>query len=170
MTSPGDPAATVEESRPRFAVDVMLGRLARWLRIVGWDTLYDNHFEDEELVRVAVEEDRLLLTRDRKLILRKPARDRSLLIESDTPWEQLLQVIGDLQLEVRGSRILSRCLVCNETLQNTRPADLLERVPPYVLSTRRTFRCCPSCKRVYWRGTHRQRVVAILQRLRILSG
>ncbi len=170
MTSPGDPAATVEESRPRFAVDVMLGRLARWLRIVGWDTLYDNHFEDEELVRVAVEEDRLLLTRDRKLILRKPVRDRSLLIESDTPWEQLLQVIGDLQLEVRGSRILSRCLVCNEILQNTRPADLLGRVPPYVLSTRRTFRCCPSCKRVYWRGTHRQRVVAILQRLRILSG
>ena len=148
----------------------MLGRLARWLRIGGWDTLYENRLEREELIRRAVEEERLLLTRDRRLILRKPVRDRSLLIESDTHWDQLQQVISDLQLDVRASRILSRCLRCNEPLEETHPADLLESVPPYVLSTRKTFRRCPSCKRVYWRGTHRRRVVATLKRLGILPG
>lgn len=158
-------ASTKTPDLPRFVVDVMLGRLAKWLRIVGYDSLYRNDYDDDHLAHLARSQERCLLTRDSRLTLRKSLRGHCLLIESVNLWEQLRQTIADLHLEIRDEQILSRCTLCNSLLL-VAPADRVSnRVPAYVRNNRRTFRICPSCGRVYWRGTHRRQIVSVLDRL-----
>ncbi len=150
---------------PRFLVDAMLGSLARWLRILGFDAAYDASLHDAELVEIALAEDRILLTRDRRLVRRKRAR-KYLLIESDGVERQLRQVLETLSLEVGGGDVWGRCVRCNRALEDF-PADRARaRVPPFVARTQRRFRRCPGCDRIYWRATH---VNAMADRLRSLG-
>ena len=132
----------------------MLGTLAKWLRILGYDTLYDPALEDHQLVRLARAENRVLLTRDRALALRRGVR--ILRVEAEDLDDQIHQVLSDLELVP--DRSFSRCPVCNEALRTLDRAAAGARVPTYVAQTHRTFRCCPACKRIYWRGTHWQRM------------
>ncbi len=159
-----DADGRTEAAEPRFAMDCMLGRLAKWLKILGYDTLYFNHVADEELVERARAEGRLLLTRDRRLTERRRARP-FLLIESERSETQVREVARALGLKLREDRLLTRCLPCNvETLDV--PRDGVEGlVPPYVFRTQTRFRCCPGCGRVYWGATHRDRM---LERIRDL--
>jgi uncharacterized protein with PIN domain len=138
----------------RFLADAMLGRLAKWLRILGQDTIYFPHLQDLELVRIARAEDRLLLTRDTELTKRKGLR--SLLVESDRLEEQLGQLLRDLALDVES--LLPRCACCNTTLEALDRKEAKGRVPPYIYRRHREFTMCPRCDRVYWRGTHWQRM------------
>ena len=139
----------------------MLGTLAKWLRILGYDTLFDPALDDHQLVRLARAEGRILLTRDRELARRRGLR--VLLIASQQLDDQIDQVLADLALTP--SRSLSRCPVCNDLLQPMPPEAARTRVPAYVARTHRTFRACPSCRRVYWRGTHWQRMEQRLARI-----
>jgi len=140
------------DDRPTFAVDAMLGRLAKALRMLGYDTHYDSDVSDSDLKLLAVREGRIVLTRDRE-IAETGLPLRVLLVESDHPDEQLRQVVGALSLDVRSS-LFTRCLVCN-TLVEDAPRDEVEgRVPPYVLSTQERFARCPGCGRIYWAATH----------------
>jgi uncharacterized protein with PIN domain len=142
----------------------MLGTLAKWLRILGYDTRYDPDRDDHQLVRLARAEDRVLLTRDRELSRRRGVR--SLLIASQDLDEQCLQVVTDLELDLDPDRSYSRCPVCNEALERLEYDQAQARVPAYVARTRRSFKICPACHRIYWRGTHWQRMERRLARLR----
>ncbi len=142
----------------RLVADAMLGRLARWLRLVGYDTLYDPRYGDDELVRLARAEGRILLTRDRALARRRGVR--TLFIASQCLQEQLSQVVRDLGLE--GERAFSRCSVCNQRLESVPKSWAWGHVPPYTFATQREFRLCPACNRFYWRGTHWDRIRQVL--------
>jgi len=147
------------ESPTRFVVDGMLGSLARWLRILGYDTDYVNQRDDAELVRVARAEDRLLLTRDRELAGRRGVQ--ALLIESQSLDDQLAQVTAAFPLPP-GSHP-GRCSVCNSVLVEATPEDVAHRVPRYVLKRHSQFQHCPGCDRVYWRGSHWRNMQARLR-------
>jgi len=146
----------------KLVADAMLGRLAKWLRILGHDTIYSAQLQDQELVRLARAEDRLLLTRDRELTKRKGLR--SLLIESDRLDEQLGQLLRDLALDVESPS--PRCARCNTTLEALERKEAKGRVPPYVFRRHKEFTLCPRCDRVYWRGTHWQRMRERIQEIR----
>jgi uncharacterized protein with PIN domain len=149
-----------------FVVDAMLGTVAKWLRILGYDTLFDPDLNDHQLVRLARAEGRVLLTRDRALARRRGVR--VLLVTSESLDEQMGQILADLDLESGHS--FSRCPVCNEQLETIEPETARSRVPAYVAHTHETFRSCPACQRVYWRGTHWQRMDEQLERFRSREG
>jgi uncharacterized protein len=134
----------------------MLGTLAKWLRVLGYDTVYDNRIADEEIVRRCLEEDRVALTRDRRLVKRRLLR-RSLLLESDQLDQQLRQVL-DWIGPGHPPDPLSRCIECNEPLVEIRAEAVQPLVPEYVFRTQTEFKRCPSCTRIYWPGTHRRRI------------
>ena len=138
------------EEPPRLLADGMLGSLAKWLRLLGYDTAYDNAATDPELARRARAESRVLLTRDHELSARRGLR--ALLIQSEVLEEQVQEVQEALGPPPDPS--LSRCAVCNAALEPTSPAEVADCVPPYVLRTQSDFRRCPGCGRIYWPGTH----------------
>ncbi len=140
----------------RFMVDVMLGRLARWLRVLGYDAAYQEGIEDADLVRLSLDEGRILLTRDRAL----PTEwwiDNYLLIDSTRPVEQLSQVVRRYGLPWR-ERLFTRCTVCNEPLDTLDRHQVLGRVPEKILEHASRFASCPVCNRVYWQGSHVDRM------------
>jgi uncharacterized protein len=148
---------------PRFVADSMLGRLARWLRALGYDTLYFRDAPDRRLLAVALRERRRLLTRD--VALARRARDAGLLVRAEALDDQIHEVMA--ASGVAGRRLLSRCLECNGLLAATDPADVRDRVPPYTFATRREFWTCTGCDRVFWEGTH---VAGIRRRLELYLG
>lgn len=147
---------------PRFAVDAMLGRLARWLRILGHDVAYERHLRGAELARCARREGRLLLTRDTRL-LRDPELPPHVFIASDRFREQLAQVAAAVPLDRAAP--LTRCLRCNRALEPTDREAVRDRVPPFVFATQERFRTCPRCHRVFWAATHRTRMLTELAAL-----
>lgn len=139
----------------RFMADAMLGRLARWLRILGYDTAYKRDIRDEALIDRALGEDRWLLTRDRRLAQRKLLRGRHTLIASDDVEGQLRQLLQDfrINLDVNHQRGY-RCADCNVVLMSISHADAAPLVPPFVAQQYQTFLQCPHCRRAFWPGTH----------------
>lgn len=144
----------------RFVLDTHLGRLARKLRLLGFDTLYRNDFDDAELARISREQRRILLTRDVGLLKRSEVTHGCFLRATD-PAAQLAEVLQRLDLR-RALRPFSRCLACNGRLRAVRKAALAGTLPPELLARHRHFRRCPDCDRVYWPGTHWQRLQAIV--------
>jgi len=147
---------------PRFAADAMLARLARWLRVLGYDTTLDASLPDPQLVRLAHDQGRILLTRDR-LLLRELRPSQALEIRDDAPLEQLRQVVQSLQL-VPPAELFTRCTVCNGVLSE--PLDARERqgLPPDVRELPGPARRCPGCGRLYWRGSHAHRMRTAIDR------
>jgi len=141
----------------------MLGTLAKWLRILGYDTYFDPALGDHQLVRLARADNRTLLTRDRELARRRGFA--VLLIHSDRLDDQLREVLAELDLEPSRSPEGSRCPVCNEALRAIDCETARALVPPYVAQTQHSFRQCPACQRVYWRGTHWQHMAEHLAQL-----
>lgn len=150
----------MDESPTCFVVDGMLGSLARWLRILGYDTDYANQRDDPELVRIARAESRVLLTRDRELAGRRGVR--ALLVESQSLDEQLAQVTAAFPLIPATSS--SRCPVCNTALVQVAREEVTHQVPAYVFEQHRHFQRCPGCDRIYWRGSHWRNMQARLKR------
>ncbi len=140
----------------RFAADRMLGRLARWLRVVGQDVAYGSHLSGMALVRTARREQRFLLTRDTRLARRRDCPPH-LLIESDHFRDQLRQVLATVDLANRMS-MLTRCLRCNVELCAIDRARVHGRVPPYVWDTQERFAACPRCHGIFWGATHLERM------------
>ena len=128
----------------------MLGRLAKWLRLLGYDTAYANNAMDHELARRARVEGRVLLTRDKELSNRRGLK--TLFVQSQQ-LEQQVQEVRDALGEPPDPS-LSRCSICNVVLEDAAAEDVADRVPPYVLKTHSQFRRCPRCGRVYWSGSH----------------
>src|SRR2546423_8572862 len=157
------PDSKIASMKPRFLADCNVGRLARWLRALGYDAPYHAHIEDAALVREAAAEDRVLLTRDRDLTKRRVITTgvvRAILIRDDEVTMQLRQVFAELGLELKEA--LTRCIECNSELESRVPAMVAERVPPYVRRTQSRYSECPQCGRIYWAGTHWQRMREVL--------
>jgi uncharacterized protein with PIN domain len=145
----------------RFIADVMVGKLARWLRVLGFDVMYSNKYDDDEVIRIADAENRIILTRDTRLAARRP-NSQCLLIESGNYQEQIRQVLRSFDL--KNFNVFSRCLECNAALQDVDKESVFDKVPPYVYLTQDRFARCPSCDRVYWHGTHAEEM---LKRIRL---
>lgn len=149
---------------PRFAADVHLGALARYLRLLGFDTVYRNDLDDAELVRLAARGRRIILTRDVDLLKRK-AVTRAHWLRARDPERQVEEVAAALQLQ-RQIQPFTRCLACNGRLASIERASARERVPPRVYRRFRTFIRCRRCGRIYWRGTHYQRLQRLVAKVR----
>ncbi len=158
-----EPSLEDTKSPPCFVADVMLGRLAKWLRIAGFDVLYSNRFADDELVRLSNGEGRILLSRDTRLLVRR-AVNRFIFLESEDVRDQLKQVFRSAHV-AHLPALLSRCLSCNEPLAEVPRESVSELVPAYIFRTQPHFKACPRCRKVYWAGTHRQSVLRTLERL-----
>jgi uncharacterized protein with PIN domain len=147
----------------KFIADSMLGRLARWLRLLGYDTLYYPRIEDSLLLRIAREEERILLTRDTRLVKVRGLKDFLLLKENDT-FEQLKVVLKTLHLLSRDKPdelempVSSRCSLCNNVLNNVSREAAKAYVPQYVYLTSDSFKRCSRCGKFYWKGTHQEKL------------
>jgi uncharacterized protein len=146
-----------------FVCDAMLGTLARWLRFAGFDTVYAPDTRDAALVGRARAEGRWLLTRDRGLAAR--AGPRVVLLRSTNVRAQLAEVRGRLPLVVERGRYLSRCSCCNSELREIAREEAAARVPPYVAANASRFFLCPGCRRIYWPGTHPEKIERQLEAL-----
>lgn len=138
----------------KFIADVMLGKLAKRMRLLGFDVLYDRMLNDNELIRLSLEQDRVILTRDTALSAR-PLAAYHLFIKSERIREQLDQVRSTFPAE---SHPLTRCSRCNEPLALIKKQDAQDLVPQYVYEKTVDFLQCPMCKRIYWEGTHTKRM------------
>jgi hypothetical protein len=147
---------------PRFVADSMLGTLAKWLRILGYDTTYDTQLDDNQLVRLARAEGRILLTRDTGLLKRKGLS--RLFIESEVLEEQLAQVLQAFGLDAGNP--FSRCPVCNTVLEDVPKYEAWGQVPPFVFQTQEKFSLCAECNQFYWRGTHWRSMRERMERLK----
>ena len=145
------------ERDTKFLADIMLGSLARWLRILGYDTAYDNRIEDDEIIERCRREGRIALTRDRRLTQRSRLRG-CLLIEHEELFEQIREVLKAIDHEISPNRLLSRCLECNSLLESVDKEAIRIQVPAYVFKTQSHFKRCPGCQRIYWGGTHRRNI------------
>jgi uncharacterized protein len=151
---------------PRFLVDFMLGKLVKWLRILGYDAVYSTQNNKLNLILQSLKENRIILTRDNQL-----SRKRSwklILITSDNVEDQLKQVIEELGLNVTKSRLFTRCSICNGQISPVEDKESIkDKVPGYVHQNHNDFSLCSVCGKVYWLGTHFDLLKADLQKLGI---
>lgn len=142
--------------RTRFVLDAHLGKLARHLRLLGFDAHYRKHLKDEELIRIMQDGGRTLLTRDRELLKRKTVT-HGYYLRSKIPPEQIVEVLRRFDLAEQ-TRPFTRCLECNAALEKADKKRILDRLPPLTKKRFEDFEHCPGCGRVYWRGSHFDRM------------
>jgi len=151
----------------KFMVDHNVGKLARWLRLMGYDEVFFNGSNDSEMVARALVEGRIILTRDTRIMKRgvvASGRLKALLINNDDHQKQIHQVIDTLNLDCQ-FRPFALCLECNQPLEERSKDQVKDRVPPYVFLTQTQYMECPACHRIYWRGTHWQAMTRKLKKL-----
>lgn len=141
-----------------------LGRLAKWLRILGFDAKYTKEERGGSLIIEALREDRAILTRNHHLP--KSGAVKILVIESDKLKEQLTEILKDLKIQPEAGRMFTRCIVCNEELADIEKEKVRDKVPEYVYNTQEDFITCPKCHRIYWQGTHWGNVTKTLKDLK----
>jgi uncharacterized protein len=145
----------------RFVLDGHLGRLAAYLRMLGFDTLYRNDYDDAELARISAEEHRILLTRDRGLLMRS-AVTHGYCVREAAPRRQLAEVVHRFDL-ARCTAPFTRCMVCNDLLCEVAKDEVADRMPPLSRAHYDEVAECQGCKRVFWKGSHYQRMLRLLE-------
>jgi uncharacterized protein with PIN domain len=140
----------------KFFCDDQLGKLCRWLRIIGQDAVYEREIADHELVTRAREEGRIILTRDTRLAAKAPGAE-VVLLEENYPARQLREVVERFRGRI-GIRVFSRCVACNGGIEEVEKQEVRDKVPPFVFSTQEKFTRCTGCGKIYWQATHRERV------------
>lgn len=148
---------------PRFILDNHLGKLAIYLRMMGFDTLYQNNYQDNELARIASIENRLLLTRDRGLLMRNSI-NFGYCIRHLNPKEQLAEVVDRFKLHDK-IQPFHRCLCCNFMLNHISKQKILHRLEPLTRLYYDEFHHCSNCDRIYWKGSHYDRMAKLLEEI-----
>jgi uncharacterized protein with PIN domain len=148
----------------RFVVDVNLGRLARLLRLCGFDVWFRGDADDATLTEISLDQQRIVLTRDRGLLKRR-AITHGVFVRSQHPEQQALEVLRRLDL---GQQLapLTRCLACNGALAAVAKREIIDRLEPLTRRYYDDFSCCTQCSRIYWAGSHHAGLVGLVQRLR----
>jgi len=146
----------------RFILTGELGRLCKWLRILGYDTVLEK--DNRVLVIKSLREERIILTRDTKMS--RYTGTRMIKIKSDFVEEQLVQVVNELNLKIDKERLFTICVLCDENLEKVEKESVKDEVPPYVYDTQDLFMRCPRCKKVYWQGSHWALVKKFLEKLK----
>lgn len=136
----------------KFLVDFMCGRLAKWLRILGYDTEFYKETSRNKILIESLRGQRIILTRDTKLSNKKAYK--ILLIKSDKIREQIGQVLKELNLKLNEEKFFSRCSLCNKLVIKVEKEKVKDDIPLYVYETQQEFYQCPECKKVYWQGSH----------------
>lgn len=148
-----------QDAEIKFFADVNVARLVRWLRAAGFDTIWEDAIPDGLLVRRAIEEERYVLTLDKR-IEQEWRADNILILKSDETLEQFAQVVRHFDLKLP-AQLLTRCLVCNALLKRAGEKEISESdVPPQVIQTNNEFYYCPHCNKIYWEGSHTERMRA----------
>ncbi len=147
---------------PCFAAEKTLGKLAKWLRLLGFDTLYESEVTADEFIE-NLGNDRILLTRTQHMRT-KPTISRLIFVQSDHWVEQLKQIILELGLNAAQTRPFSRCLHCNILIVTAEKDALWGRVPDYIFESHDHFLTCPKCAKVYWSGSHTERGLEMIQK------
>jgi uncharacterized protein with PIN domain len=153
---------------PKFVLDVHLGRLASYLRMLGFDTLFPENYDDENLARISAAEHRTLLTRDRGLLKRKMVTHGYCVRETNYR-KQVAEVLRRFDL-YRLIAPFRRCVHCNGLLEPVRKADILDRLKPDTQTYYDEFRRCPACDRIYWKGTHYRRMAQFIAEIVSANG
>jgi len=148
----------------RFVLDTHLGKLASYLRMLGFDTLYHNSYTDQELAEISVNERRILLTRDRGL-LKRAVVNHGYLVRSEKGHQQVAEVLHRFDL-FNAIDPFTRCMQCNELLSKVSKAEVKGQVPAKVEQVCDQFSCCPACNRIYWKGSHFKKMNEFIDRLR----
>jgi hypothetical protein len=154
--------------RTRFIADANLGGLARYLRMLGFDTLYENGYADRQLVRIAAAEGRIVLTRDRALLMHRSI-SRGCYVRATRPRQQLEEILARLDLH-RAIAPFSRCLRCNRELEPVAKEAVRDRLPPGSDAFYRRFWTCRGCGRIYWEGSHWRRMESLIGQLAQAGG
>jgi len=150
----------------KFFADNNVGKLAKWLRMMGYDTLFFNGSDDSHMIAIALAEGRVILTRDTQIMRRRVVTSgqlKAILIQGDKPEQQMRQVIDSLNLDCQ-FRPFTICLECNQPLVPRTREQVKDLVPPYVFQTQVQYVECPTCHRIYWRGTHWQAMTKKLEK------
>jgi len=151
----------------KFIADSNAGKLARWLRMIGYDTLLFTEKDDGKMVEIALKEGRIILTKDTQIIKRRLITNgklKAIFIKHDDPKAQLQQTVKTLNLNYR-FRPFSLCLDCNQALIPRSKDEVQGLVPAHIFKTQEQYTECPSCHRIYWQGTHWQAMVKELENL-----
>ena len=151
----------------KFIADNNVGKLARWLRVVGYDTLLFKQKDDTKLIKIALSQGRVILTRDTQLMKRRLVTNgklKAMIITQDDPKEQLQETVKKLNLSYH-FKPFSLCLECNQALIPRSKEEVKNLVPPYVFKTQNQYVECPVCHRIYWQGTHWQAMIKELNAL-----
>ena len=154
-------------SELKFIVDHNVGKLTKWLRMMGYDTTFFNRSDDSLMIATALAEGRVILTRDTQIMKRRVVTSgklKAILIQSDKSELQIRQVIDNLSLDCQ-FRPFTICLECNQPLVVRNKQEVVDLVPQYVSQTQNQYVQCPVCHRIYWRGTHWQAMTQKLERL-----
>lgn len=156
----------------RFIADNNVGKLARWLRMMGYDTVLFRQKDDGHMIETALSEDRVILTKDAELVRRRLITEgklRAILLKQDDPRLQVQEVVAMLSLNYH-FKPFSLCLECNQALMSREKEEVRNRVPARVFGTQTQYTECPACHRIYWQGTHWQAMVKKLQSLQAEGG
>jgi uncharacterized protein len=150
--------------KPKFVADVHLGSLTRYLRMMGFDVFYKNDFNDDKIVQTSLIERRAILTRDRGLLKRNEVT-HGYYVRNTKVEEQAMEVLNrfDLKNEIKE---FSRCTVCNELLKPIKKETIINQLPPKVAKTKNEFYECPSCNKIYWKGTHYLRMLKFIKSIK----
>jgi uncharacterized protein with PIN domain len=148
---------------PRFVLDNHLGKLAAYLRMVGFDTLYRNDYHDEELAQTSSQEERILLTRDIRLLMRRVIVYGYWIREKE-PGQQLVELLQRYGL-FGGIIPFKRCLHCNGLLQPVDKENIIHRLEPLTKIYYDEFRICPDCDQIYWKGSHYERMIVFIEQI-----
>lgn len=149
----------------KFIITKELGRLCKWLRIMGYDTSYFSEAEKRELIIKSLREERIILTRDSKMSVYSGIR--MVHIKSDFVEDQVKQVVAELGIKPDREKFFTICVICNMPLNKVKKEEIKDKVPPYVYKTQSDFMKCDICDRIYWQGTHWTNVGEFVDRLNL---
>lgn len=148
---------------PKFILDVHLGKLAKFMRMTGLDTLYENNYNDEEIIKISLESERTILTRDLGILKRKEV-SHGYFVRNREGEKQLLEVVDRFHLQ-KDLKPFSRCIKCNSNLRKIEKNKILHLLPPKVREYHNDFYICELCNKIYWRGTHFEKMCSMIEKL-----
>ena len=156
------------KGKPKFILDTHLGKLARYLRFYNFDTVYQNKYKDKKIVDIAVEDNRIILTRDHGLLKRKRVV-YGFFIHHDDPIYQLASVVDRYNLFSYDLKTNSRCPLCNKSLQKVPKQKIVDRLEPLTKKHYNDFQICVNCDKIYWKGSHYQKNQKLLEKVKCLK-